>query len=333
MERLGVGIIGCGFVGRGAHVPALDAIEGANLIAVADRDASRLAKVTKKYQVAATYPDYTELINDPAVQAVVVSVPTPLHVPAALAAIEAGKHVLCEMPLASNLEEADRLIEAAREKGVVLMPSLTFRFTPNYVKAKELIGSGAVGQVSAITYREWIPAQDLAQQWPPGAWVWNVEKSGGPLYTLAVWSIDLVRWLTESEVTEVHASTKYTVLEKTGGTLGYDAMATLQMANGMVASLQYSGSVNEAATISVLDVVGNSTSVLKATGNDRVTLLGDDPEKTEWNVKQSGARMWGHLQQDDYFVTCIREGRQPEVTPEDGRKAMEIAVEIAKACP
>ena len=132
-------------------------------------------------------------------------------------------------------------------------------------------------------------------------------------------------------MTEVHAATKYTALEKTGGTLGYDAMATLRMAGGMVASLQYSGSVNDAATISVLDVVGDSTSVLKATGNDRVTLLGEDPAKTEWNVKQSGPGMWGHLQQDEYFVNCIREGRQPEVTPEDGRKAMEIAVKIAKA--
>jgi predicted dehydrogenase len=61
------------------------------------------------------------------------------------------------------------------------MPSLNFHFTPNYVKAKQLIESGAVGKVSALGYREWIPAADLAKQWPPDSWMGYVEESGGPL--------------------------------------------------------------------------------------------------------------------------------------------------------
>jgi predicted dehydrogenase len=331
MKTIGVGVVGCGFVGSGAHLPAFGAMEGARLVAVADRDSKRLGKTAKKYELKSAYPDHTDLVKDPAVDLVVVAVPTPLHVPVALQAIRAGKHVLCEMPLTPSLEEADTLIDAARRAGVCLMPGLNFRFTPNYVKAKEAVRAGTLGAVSAIYYRELIPAQDLAKQWPPGSWVWKVQESGGPLYTLAVWSIDLFRWLLDSEIDSVQAVARYTPLEQFGGTLGYDAFATLKLANGVVGCLQFSGTVGESATTSCLEVMGSSTSVLQATGNDSVRLLSTDPAKTEWSVKEPGARMWGHYQQDEHFVRSLLDGRRPSIAPADGRRAMEIADQIARS--
>jgi predicted dehydrogenase len=331
MGTIGVGVVGCGFVGRGAHVPAIHSIENARLVAVADADETRLGKVLKKYEVESSYSDYQQLVEDPNVEAVIVSLPTALHAKASLAAIQAGKHVLCEMPLAANLKEADEVIEAADKAGVYLMPSLTFRFTPNYVKAKELIQAGELGNLSALMYREFIPAKDLAGQWPPGCWVWDIKKSGGPLFTLAVWSIDLLRWLMGEEVVEVNAATKYTVLEKYGGTLGYDAAAALRFSSGVVGCLQYSGSVTHSASTSRLEVVGDSTYMLDASHNDKVTLFAEAPSQTLWDVKQTGARMWGHLQQDEHFAQCILDGKTPSIAPDDGRKAMEIATKIANA--
>lgn len=331
MKDIGIGVIGCGFVGRGAHVPAFAAMEGAQLAAVADPDSKRRNKAATKHGAKSSYEDYMDLVKDPDVDAVVVAVPTSLHAKATLAAIEAGKHVLCEMPLAVSLEETDEMIEAANRQGVFLMPGLTFRFTPNFVKAKEMLEAGEIGKPAAVLYREFIPASDLAGQWPVESWMWKVEESGGPLYTLAVWSIDLLRWLFDTEIVDVQAAVKYTVLEKFGGTLGYDACATLKLASGVVGSLQYSGSVTHSASTSALEVVGDSTHVIKAAGNDKVTLFSEDPTKTEWDVKQPGAGMWGHLQQDEYFVRCIRDGQAPQITPEDGLKAMEIALQIAKS--
>lgn len=330
MDHVGVGVVGCGFVGYGAHVPAFSSVANSRLVAVADPDSGRREKAANKYRVK-TYGDYAELVKDADIDAVVVAVPTPLHAQVALAAINAGKHVLCEMPLAANLAEADEIIDAAVKKGVCLMPSLTFRFTPTFIRVKEMIGKGDVGQISGVIYREFIPAKDLAKQWPPGSWVWDLEQSGGPLFTLAVWSIDLFRWLLDTEITQVSSTTKYTELAQFGGTLGYDAYASVKMANGVVGCLQYSGSVNESATSCSLEVVGSSTSVIKADGNETVTLFGEDPRKTEWNVKEPGPRMWGHLQQDEHFVRCLLEGRSPMIAPEDGRKAMEVAVQIAEA--
>lgn len=330
MKKMGVGVIGCGFVGRGAHVPAVASMENAQLVAVADADEARLNKVTKKYGVQSGYPDYKELLEDAEVDAVVIALPTSMHAKASIAAMKAGKHVLCEMPLAANLDEVDEMIDVAKKQGVCLMPGLTFRFTPNFVKVKEMIGQGAIGNPTTVLYREFIPAQDLAKQWPAGAWVWNVEESGGPLYTLAVWSIDLVQWLLDSKIESVQAAAKYTKLDKFGGTLGYDASATLRFANGLVGCLQFSGSVTPSASGSTLEIVGDSPGLVCASDNDRVTLYGEQPTKTEWNVKESGPGMWGHLQQDEYFVQCLLEGRAPDITPSDGRNAMEIAMQIAK---
>ena len=331
MKELGIGVVGCGFVGRGAHVPSIAEIEGARLVAVADADPKRRDKAATKHKVEKSYDDYRKLVQDPQVDAVIVALPTPLHVPASIAALEAGKHVICEMPLAPSLEEADRLIDAANKASVVLMPSLTFRFTSNYVKAKQMITEGAIGVPTGVLYREFIPASDLASQWPADCWMWQIAKSGGPLFTLSVWSIDLIRWLFDTEIVSVDPAVKYTPLEKTGGTLGYDAYVTLRLANGMVGCLQYSGSVNRGASKSNLEIIGDSTCMLSAEDNDRVTLFGDSPEKTIWNVKESGPKMWGHQQQNEYFVRCIQEGRKPDVKPEDGRKAMEIALKIATA--
>jgi predicted dehydrogenase len=330
MERIGVGVVGCGFVGLGAHVSSFRKIDGSQLVAVADPNENRRNKAAAKYEPKSVYADYADLVNDPEVDLVVVAAPTPMHAKVATAAIEAGKHVLCEMPLAANLQEADQIIAAAQQKGVVLMPSLTFRFTPNYVKAKEMIRGGDFGTPTALLYREFISAADLATQWPASSWMWNMEASGGPLFTLSVWSIDMFRWLLDAEITEVHGAANYTVLDQYGGTLGYDGSVTLKFDTGAVGCLQYSGTVTAASSTSALEVIGSSGRVAKATGNETLTLYGDSPRTTDWYLKEPGSRQWGHYQQNEYFTQCLLEGRTPEITPEDGRKAMEVALKIAR---
>jgi predicted dehydrogenase len=296
---------------------------------VADPDEGRIANVKEKYDTK-TYADYADLIQDPDVHVVVVSVPTPLHAPVALAAIDAGKHVLCEMPLASTISEAEEIVAAARQKGIVLMPSLTFRFTPTFVKVKQMLADGVLGEPTAAIYRELIPASDLAKQWPPESWMWDVPRSGGPLFTLAVWSIDLFRWLFDTDIHTVGSAVKYTKLPQYGGTLGYDCAAAVGMVSGLAGCLQYSGTSNSSGSSNTLEVIGSSGAVVKVNANETVTLYGDDPVKTEWNVKEPGARMWGHVQQDEHFVRCLLDGKSPSISPEDGIKAMEIALRLAQ---
>ncbi len=327
--EVGIGVVGLGFVGEKAHLQAFRSIQGAKLIAIADVDVERARKAGEKFKLRSVYSNHQDLIKDPNVDAVVISVPTFLHHQIVTDALRGGKHVLCEMPLAPTLKEAYEIVDEAKKAGVVFMPSLNFRFTPNYVKMKELIDQGSIGNPVAALYREFIPAKDLALQWPPGSWAWDDKKSGGgPAFTLSVWSIDLLRWLLKADVEEVHSVLRNVSLRELGGTIGYTSLAVLKFSNGAVATLQFSGLVRPSMSDSKLEVLGDNMNGLVATGNDGLGLNASDPDKQEWVFREKGAKVWGHYQEDEHFVRSILQNKEPLITVDDALKAQEVATRI-----
>jgi predicted dehydrogenase len=330
-DKVGVAVVGVGFVGGQAHTPSFKKIEGSELVALCARTEKRVKPLAEKYDVK-YYLDYDKLLEDPKVHAVVLAVPTPLHFNAAMKAIKKGKHVLCEMPMAPTIDQVKELQKAAEEAGVILMPVLNFRFAPIYDKTKEMIVSGAIGKPIAIHFREFIPAMSIADQWPAGSWAWNIEISGGyPDFTLSVWSIDMIRWMFESEIENVEWMSNYPKFEKYGGILGYNTMGLIKLSNGIVGSLHYSASVNPLASTSRLEVYGDNTNVLHAIWNDKIVLYGSNQEPQEWNLDVKGTRVWGHRQADEHFIECILHKKQPKVSVEDAIKAQEIAQKITKS--
>jgi predicted dehydrogenase len=327
--EVGIGIIGLGFVGEKAHLSALRKIQGSRLAAIADVDQNRLQKVADKVKIKYAYSSHQDLINDPNVDAVVISVPTFLHKKIAIDCFKAGKHVLCEMPLAPNMKDAQEIVDQAKKADVILMPSLNFRFTPNYVKTKELIEEGSIGKPVALFYREFIPAEDLAKQWPSNSWAWNKEKSGGgPAFTLSVWAIDLLRWLLNAEVKKIYAISKDTILKELDGTNGYISLAGLEFSNNTIVTLQFSGLVRHAMSMVHLEVLGDNTNSILSEENDKLTLFGANPQKQTWIFRESGAKVWGHYQEDEHFIQSILQNKQPDITAEDALRAQEIATRI-----
>jgi predicted dehydrogenase len=330
-SEVGIGLVGLGFVGEKAHLSAFKSIPGAKLVAVADIDTERARKAAEKFKLKSVYSSHTDLVRDPDVDAVVISVPTFLHRQIAIDAVRAGKHILCEMPLAPTLKEAQEIVDEANRAGVILMPSLNFRFTPNYVKAKDLVSGGSIGTPVAAFYREFIAAEDLAQQWPSNSWAWDENKSGGgPGFTLSVWSIDLLRWLLQEDIVEVNSGSRTVLLKEFGGTTGYNSLAVLKFSNGAVATLQFSGLVRPAMSTSRFELLGDNMSSLMAEGNDHLVLYGAEPDKQEWIFRERGPRVWGHLQEDQHFVESILRKKKPSITPEDALKAQEVATRITK---
>ncbi|MGQ9543423.1 MAG: Gfo/Idh/MocA family protein [Candidatus Bathyarchaeia archaeon] len=331
MGKVGVGIVGLGFVGERAHLPAFSSIPEARVVAVADVDPERLSRASERFKVPSTYSNYKDLIKDPEVSAIVIAVPTFLHLQVALDAIEAGHHILCEMPLAPTLQEAREIVEEAGRARVTFMPSLNYRFTPNYVKCHSLIEAGSIGDPQAAFYREFIAAEVLAQQWPAGSWAWNLAKSGGgPQFTLSVWSIDLLRWLLKAEVAKIHSYSNNVTINQFG-TKGYNLAAILEFTSGALATLQFSGLVKPSMGESRLEVLGSNMSSLVATDNKSLTLHSDDPERKEWVFREKGPKSWGHYQEDEHFITSILHNTEPTVTGEDALKAQEIAARIQKS--
>jgi predicted dehydrogenase len=330
VKGIGVGVIGVGFVGGQAHAPAFRKIPNSRLVGLAASTERRVKPLAEKYGVR-YFLDYMELIKNPEVDAVAVATPTPLHYKLAKAAIENGKHVMCEMPLAATIAEVEDLGKSAEKAGVLLMPVLNFRFTPNYVRAKELIRSGAIGEPVAFTFREFIPAKDQAAQWPAESWAWDKVKSGGlPDFTLSVWSVDLLRWLLDAEYSEVEWKTNYVRLEQFGGTLGYSTLGLVKMTNGAVGSLHYGSMAPPNAGLSRLEVFGSKTFNLHAEWNNSLTLTGEDGAKQEWKFTETGTRVWGHYQIDEHFIKCILGEARPQVTVEDAVKAQQVAAKMVK---
>ncbi|MGD0979099.1 MAG: Gfo/Idh/MocA family oxidoreductase [Candidatus Bathyarchaeia archaeon] len=330
-DKVGVAVVGVGFVGGQAHVPSFKKIEGSELIALGATTEKRVKPLAEQYGVK-YYLDYDKLLEDPKIQAVALAVPTPMHFDLAMKAMKKGKHVLCEMPLAPTIDKVKELQKTAEKNKVILMPILQFRFAPIYTKTKEMIESGLIGKPVAFHFREFIPASSIAEQWPAGSWAWNIEKSGGyPDFTLSVWSIDMFRWLFKSEIENVQWMASYPKLEKYGGILGYNTMGVVKLSNGAVGSLHYSASVTPSASLSRLEVYGDNTDVIHAINFNKILLYGSGEQPQEWNLDVKGTRVWGHRQLDEHFIDCVLHNKKPQVTAEDAIKAEEVALKIVKS--
>jgi predicted dehydrogenase len=143
---LGVGVIGHGYWGPNLVRNFMEA-QGSTVVGVADLSAERLAPLAARYPSMRLTTDYRELLADPRVEAIVVATPVATHFELAMAALRAGRHVLVEKPLAANSEQGLRLVDEAERRGLVLMVDHTFVYTGAVRKIREMISSGALGEI------------------------------------------------------------------------------------------------------------------------------------------------------------------------------------------
>jgi predicted dehydrogenase len=190
VEQVRIGVIGLG-MGRNHAVSYRDAPE-ADLVAICDVSAERVDQVAWEVHPRKKYTDYHELLADPEIEAVTIALPNALHAPAVTEALEAGKHVLCEKPLAMNAQEGERMVEAARRLNRKLMMHFNNRFNPTSQAVKRAIDEGALGHVyygRAVWHRN----RGIPQL---GGWFTRKEMSGGgALIDLGVHRLDLAIWL------------------------------------------------------------------------------------------------------------------------------------------
>jgi predicted dehydrogenase len=146
MKQIGVGIIGCGGIVLQNHLPGLALCPEAKLVALCDSNPAVLERASEQTGVTATFADYRQLLAQPDVNAVIIATPNFTHAPIALAAIAAGKHVLCEKPIAMNHAESVAMLQAAEKAGVRHMTAFTYRFVPAMRYMAHLVKSGFTGE-------------------------------------------------------------------------------------------------------------------------------------------------------------------------------------------
>ncbi len=343
-DELKVVCAGVGFVGGAAHVPSFRKAPGSTLhglLARKGRESEKYAmdmkeKLAGKGEDLKIYYSWDDVCNDPEVNAVCVAVPTPFHYSMGKQALEAGKHVYLEMPIAPKLKDAEELGKLAEKKGVVLMPILNFRQCPGYLKAKELVDNGAIGKPIAITFREFIAAEDLASQWPLSGWAWDIEKAGGyPDYTLSVWSLDMLRWFFNTEIEDMRWTAHYSPIEGIDDFKGYQTVGIIKFSNDVVGTMMLGSSVAKGLDLSRFEIFGNNGKTIlvdwipsKNREVFNVTLFGKDGDDQSWEVEGKGPRIWGHKQFIESFVdACLGKGK-PLATYKDAIAAQKWSDKI-----
>ncbi len=323
MAKLKVGVIGCGAIAQRRHLLEYAANTEVEIVAVCDIREDRAEEMAALYG-AETYTDYKDLLKDDAIDAISVCLPNYLHAPVSIDSLNAGKHVLCEKPMATSKEEAERMIQAAKDNDKLLMIAHNQRFVASHQKAKELIDSGKLGKI--FSFRTTFGHAGPEGWSVDGRESWFFDKKRafiGALGDLGVHKSDLIRYLL-GEVAEVGAFVEGNAKE--GADVDDNAVAILKMENGVIGNL----------TASWAYVAGDNATVIYA--EKAVVRLEDDPdysliihyndgevekhqlEKIQTN--EEGGQTTSHV--IDHFVDAILNNKQPLITGEEGSKSLNV---------
>lgn len=195
VKRVGYAVVGLGSIAQVAVLPAFAHSENAELIAVVSGDIAKAEKLGQEFKAhqAYSYRDFVECLKNSEVEAVYIATPPGEHEKYAVAAAKAGKHVLCEKPLAATVQQARKMVDACRRNKVQFMTAYRKYFEPSTVTLKKMITNGDLGRIDIIhtLFGEFRPYGDNSP-----AWLFSRKLSGGgPLMDLGVYCVNTCRWL------------------------------------------------------------------------------------------------------------------------------------------
>lgn len=187
------GILSTANIGRGRVIPAFKLAKNGEVTAVASRDLEKARAFAAEMGIPVAYGSYEELINDPNIDAIYNPLPNSLHAEWSIKCAEAGKPVLCEKPLASDADEAQKMVDAFTSRGILFTEGFMYRFHPLADKVKQMVESGAVGRLSTIsaTFTFSVRSEDNIRL--------SKELAGGSLMDVGCYCINLMRLMTGEE--------------------------------------------------------------------------------------------------------------------------------------
>lgn len=283
-EKIKWGIIGCGQVTELKSGPAFNKVDNSELVAVMRRSADKAQDYAKRHDVKRWYTDADELIADAEVNAVYVATPPSTHAEYAIAAMQAGKAVYVEKPMAMNAAECEAMLKVSEETGMPLFVAYYRRSLPGFLKLKSLIESGAIGTPLFVNIRLCRPAN--ANEIDGTSWRIQPETSGGGVFhDLASHQLDYLDFLF-GPIVECHGkSTNRAGLYAADDTI----VASFVHENGVVGSGAWSFASSKDSRSDVLEVVGTEGRlVLASFGHTPIELyVGGNKEIIEYEVPEN----------------------------------------------
>jgi predicted dehydrogenase len=339
-KKVRIGVIGTGGIANGAHLPGYSQIpDECEIFAICDLLPEALEKTAAKYpNVPHVVSDYKALLAMPEIDGVSVCTPNFAHHQITMDALKAGKHVLCEKPIAMNAVQGAEMVAEARKSGKILQIGYNSRFQPSNQALKRYIDAGELGDIY------YARAQALRVRGIPG---WGVfidkeKQGGGPLIDIGVHMLDLTLWFmghpkpvaasgityqkfgTRSDVVGFMGQwdhTKFTVEDFAAALIRFDNGATVMLESSFVANLK-----QDTQNVTLLGTEGGAEAYpLSLTQEKHRTVVSYEPKIP------GGNNLNTHYAEMKAFVECIRDGKEPLVTGEHGLMVAQIMDAIYKS--
>ena len=317
-RRVGWGLVGCGDIARKRVAPALRDLDNCELVAVSRADAARAESFAAEFGAKRWHADWRRLVEDPSVEAVYVATPVHLHAEQTVAAAEAGKHVLCEKPMALTVAECERMNAAAEANGVRLGVAYYRRFYPAVERVKQILELGEIGvpvvaQVNA--FERFDPAPDH-----PRRWLLDGRRSGGgPMFDFGCHRIEVLINLF-GDVKAVKGLTSNVLFERE---VEDTACALLQFERGTQGVISVTHAARDPQDM--LEIFGSEGSVrVDVLNKGRLCVSTKDGSSTQSHPPHANL----HQPLIEDFADAVAEGRPPRVDGRVGQKVSEILEQI-----
>jgi predicted dehydrogenase len=320
--RVKVGIIGSQFQAD-IHAASLQIMpHEAEVVAVASPTAGNAAALAKKYGIPRVFTDYREMLKERDIEMVSITAPNSLHAQMTKDIAAAGKHIICEKPLAMTIAEGEEMIAAAKKHGVLLMYGEELLFTPKYRKVKEMADAGAFGKIHLIKQSE-------KHFGPHSPWFWDVNRSGGgALMDLGCHGIAFCYWfLGRSPIKSVYCQMgTYVHGEKTKAE--DESLCILEFANGAVGLVENSwarrGGMDDRIEVFGSEgvsyanlLMGNALPTFSENGYGYAVEKAPTTKGWSYPVYEEHWN-YGTPQELTHFARCVRGKETPQITGEDG---------------
>jgi 1,5-anhydro-D-fructose reductase (1,5-anhydro-D-mannitol-forming) len=322
-NTIGWGLIGASTIAGEHMVNAIRAQAGHDVVAVASSNFERARVFSLQHSIVGAYDSVQAMLADPKVHAVYISTTNDLHHAHVLLAAAAGKHVLCEKPLALNVADALSMVAACREAGVVMATNHHLRNAATHRKIRELVQADAIGKplYARVFHAVYLPAHLQG---------WRLDKpqaGGGVILDITVHDVDTLRFVLNAEPVEVSAMAQSTDMASHGVEDG--VMAVLRFDNGVLAQLHDAFTVRHATT--GIEIHGERGSII---GRDVMTQqpVGDLVLRTaagEEAVPVAHENLYSHGVAA--FCAAMQDAGEPTATAEDGVRSLAVALAVAQA--
>ena len=338
-KKLKVGVIGAGAIGK-IHVNAYRAVPDVEVVAIAEKGAKRARLCAEVCGVDKYYGDYRKMLADPEIDAVNVCTPNYLHCRMTVDALKAGKHVICEKPMAMSVAESKKMVAAAKKAKKTFMMAFCQRFAATGTASKKLVDAGELGKVYHVRV-EYIRRRGI-----PGLGGWFTSKKeagGGPMLDVGVHFLDLAMWLTgfPEPLTASAGSHRvfghrkdYTYLGMwgdtpvPGGPFEVEDLLSgfIRFKNGMTLKLEAAWACNSEAR-GFLELLGDKGGIKVF---PEVAFFGQQGDQLI-DTKPLLPKVSGYEEELKHFVDCIRKRKKPIATGEHGAHSQRIIDALYKS--